>query len=103
MRYTRIALLSATAICLLPFTTPAIAELGHPSGCLSCAPMEFPGPTPDYYQDVPVSRPLLGIGGPPAATVPKPVTGRHRHSRANRCHVKNLSGTYPREYHVMCR
>jgi hypothetical protein len=104
MRYTRIALLSATAICLPRFATPAIAELGHPSGCLSCAPIEVPGPTPDYvYQGAPVSRPLLGTGGLPEATVPKPVTGRHRHSRANRCHVKDWSATYPREYHVMCR
>jgi hypothetical protein len=59
MGYTRIALLSAAATCLLPFATPAIAELGHPSGCLSCAPVEVPGPTPGYDQEgAPVTPPL---------------------------------------------
>lgn len=58
MRYTRIALLSA-ATCLLPFATPAIAELGHPSGCLSCAPVEVSGPTQSYdYERAPVTVPL---------------------------------------------
>jgi hypothetical protein len=101
MRYMCAALRSAAATCLLPFATPAIAELGHPSGCLSCAPVEVPGPTPDYnYQGAPVSEPLLAIGGPPAARALKPEIGRHRHSRANRCHVKNWNATYPREYHA---
>ena len=59
MTYTRKALLSAAATCLPPFATPAIAELGHPSGCLSCAPVEVPGPTPGYDQEgAPVTGPL---------------------------------------------
>ena len=36
MRCVCIALLSAVATCLLPFPTPAIAQLGHPSGCVGC-------------------------------------------------------------------
>jgi hypothetical protein len=89
MRHMCTALLSVAATCLLPIATPAIAELGHPSGCLSCAPVEVSGPTPDYdYQGAPVSEPLLGIGNPPAARALKPETGRHRHLRANRRHVK---------------
>jgi hypothetical protein len=59
MRYTRIALLSAAASCLLPFARPAIAELGHPSGCLSCAPIEVPGPSPEYdHEGAPATEPL---------------------------------------------
>ena len=59
MTYTRKALLSAAATCLLPFATPAIAELGHPAGCLSCAPVEAPGPTPGYdHQAAPETAPL---------------------------------------------
>jgi hypothetical protein len=98
MRHTRTLLLSVAAACLLPFATPAIAELGHPSGCLSCAPVEVPGPAPDCdQQGAPVIGPLPGMGGPPAATAPKPETGRHRHTRANRRHVKVWNATYPRE------
>jgi hypothetical protein len=59
MRYTRIALLSVAATWLLPFATPAIAELGHPSGCLSCAPIEIPGPAPESdHEGAPVTEPL---------------------------------------------
>jgi hypothetical protein len=98
MRYTRIALLSAAATCLLAFATPSIAELGHPSGCLSCEPVEVPGPPQGYEQQgAPVMGPLLGIGGPSAATAPKPETGRHRR------HVKVWNATHPRKYHVMRR
>jgi hypothetical protein len=99
-----IALVSAVVTCLLLFAMPAIAELGHPSGCLSCAPVEVPGPTPGYdQQNAPVIGPLLGIGSPPAATARKPETGLHRHSRANRCRAKVWNPTYPCEHHVMCR
>jgi hypothetical protein len=59
MRYTRKAQLSAAATCLLPFATPAIAELQHPSGCLSCAAIEVPGPTEGYdHEGAPVTVPL---------------------------------------------
>ena len=36
MKYVRIALLSAAAIYLLPFATPAYAELGTLPGCAQC-------------------------------------------------------------------
>jgi hypothetical protein len=52
MRHTRIAFLLAAATCLLRFATAAIAELWHPSGCLSCARVEVPDPTPGYNQVV---------------------------------------------------
>jgi hypothetical protein len=45
MRYVRMTLLSAAATCVLPFATPAIAELGHPSGCANCPPIEIAAPT----------------------------------------------------------
>jgi hypothetical protein len=100
MRYIGIAVLSAAATCLVPFAPSAIAELGHPSGCLSCAPVEVPGPSPDY---APATGPLPGIGAPRAATALAPETGRHRRRLANGCHVKAWDANYPREYHVMCR
>jgi hypothetical protein len=88
MRHTRIALLAA-ATCLLAFATPSIAELGHPSGCLSCEPVEVPGPGPDYdHEGAPVTGPAPGVGGAPVATAPKLETGRHRRPRATRRHVK---------------
>jgi hypothetical protein len=103
MRYARIAFLSA-ATGLLAFPTPAIAELGHPSGCLSCAPVEVPGPTPGYdHEGAPVSWPLLGVGVPPGAPARVPETGRHRHRLANGCQVKVRNATYPHEYQVVCR
>ena len=60
MRYTRVARLPMAATCVLPFATPAIAELWqHPSGCLSCARVEVPDPTPGYdHESAPVSAPL---------------------------------------------
>jgi hypothetical protein len=59
MTYRRKALLSAAATCLLPFATPAIAELQHPPGCLSCAAIEVPGPTEGYdHEAAPVTAPL---------------------------------------------
>jgi hypothetical protein len=103
MRYKRIVFLSA-ATCLLTFATPAIAELGHPSGCLSCALVEVPGPTPGYdHQGAPVIGPWLGTGAPPGATPLVPETGRRRHRLANGCPVKVRNATYPRKYHVVCR
>jgi hypothetical protein len=50
MRYTRIALLT-TITTLQPLVTPAVAELGHPSGCLTCSHVEV-------------------TAGPPGATAP---------------------------------
>ena len=101
MRYTRIALLAA-ATCLVPFATPAIAELGHPSGCASCEPVEVTGPT-QGYEGGPVIGPLLSIDVPPGATALAPDTGRRGHPLANGCHVKVWDATYPRERHIVCR
>jgi len=104
MRNTSIALLSAAATCLLPFATPAIAELGHPSGCVSCAPVEVPGPTDgNYQQGVPLIGPLLGIGVPARTTALAPERGVAGHPLAKRCHAEVWSASYPREYHVVCR
>ncbi len=104
MRYTSFALLSAAATCLLPFATPAIAELGHPSGCVSCAPVEVTGPTQRYdHEGAPVGWPLLSTGVPPGATALAPEPGHRRRPLANGCHVKVWDATYPHEYHVVCR
>ena len=97
MKYAPIALLSAAAIYLLPFATPAYAELGHPSGCAQCGPVAIAAPT----GRVPVIGPELEIGIPPGATALAPETGLAR-PLANRCHVGVWDATYPREYHVVC-
>ena len=82
MRYVRVALLSAAATWLLPFT-PAVAELGHPSGCASCGPIEITAPTQGSYQGAPA---IGNIGFPFGATALAPETGavpapRIRHVR----------------------
>ena len=77
MTYTRKALLSAAATCLLPFATPAIAELGHPSGCNSCAPVEFPGDFGLRPRRRSCDR-SVALGATPLA----PETGRGRHPLA---------------------
>jgi hypothetical protein len=97
MKYVRIALLSAAATYLLPFATPAYAELGHPSGCAQCGPVATAAPT----GRVPVIGPELEIGIPPPATALGPETGLAR-PLANRCHEEVWDATYPREYHVVC-
>jgi hypothetical protein len=104
VRYARIALLSVAATCLVPFATPAIAELGHPSGCASCEPVEVAGPTQAYdYEAGSVIGPLLSIGVPPGATALAPDTGHRRHPLANGCHMTVRDATYPRERHIVCR
>jgi hypothetical protein len=105
MRYARIALLSAAATCLLPFATPAIAEMGHPTGCAQCAPVDLAGPTQGYgYEGVPVIGPALRMGFPFGATALAPETGRAGPPRENECHVKvwNQTGSYPPRYTVVC-
>ena len=97
MKYVRLALLSAAAIYLLPFATPAYAELGHPSGCAQCGPVAIAAPT----GRVPVIGPEPEIGIPPVATALAPETGLAP-PLANRCHVEVWDATYPREYHVVC-
>jgi hypothetical protein len=104
MKSIRAALLSAAATCLAPFATPAIAELGHPSGCASCAPVEVTGPTPGYdHEGGSVIGPLLSIGVPPKATALAPDTGHRRRPLANGCHVKVSDATDPRERHIVYR
>ena len=104
MRYIRTALLSAAATCLGLLVTPAIAELGHPSGCASCEPVEVTGPTQGYdHEGGSVIGPFLSIGTPPGATALAPDTGSHRRPLANGCHVKVWDATYPRERHIVCR
>ena len=78
MRYARIALLSAVAtILLLPLTTPAVAELGHPSGCFMCSPVDVTSPTEDYYREGgPAIGPELRLGFPSGATAMAPETAR---------------------------
>jgi hypothetical protein len=82
MRSVRIALLSAVATCLLPFT-PATAEIGHPSGCASCAPIDTTTPTQDSYQGAPA---IGNMGFPFGAAALAPETDaapapRMRHVR----------------------
>jgi len=46
MRYARIALLATVATTLLPLATPAVADLGHPTGCFMCSPVEVTAAPP---------------------------------------------------------
>lgn len=98
MKYVGIALLSAATIYLLPFATPAYAELGHPSGCAQCGPVAITAPT----GRVPVIGPELEIGIPTEARALAPETGFVAPTLSKRCHVEVWSATYPREYHVVC-
>ena len=98
MKYVRMALLSAAAIHLLPFATPAYAELGHPSGCAQCGPVAVTAST----GRVPVIGPELEIGIPPGARALVPETGFVAPTLSNRCHVEVWGATNPRAYHVVC-
>ena len=82
MRSVRIALLWAVATCLLPFT-PATAEVGHPSGCATCAPIDITAPTQGSYRGAPA---IGNMGFPFGATALAPETDaapapRMRHVR----------------------
>lgn len=100
MRCVRIALLSA-ATCLLPFCTPAIAELGHPSGCVGCPPVDIAAPTESSFQrGAPAVGPALNAGLPSGATALAPTSGGERRPLAKRCHAMVWD---PRQYHVTCR
>ena len=98
MKFVRTALLSAAAIYLLPFATPAYADFEHPSGCAQCGPVAITAPT----GRVPVIGPELEIGIPPGARALAPETGFVAPTLSNRCNVEVWSATYPREYHVVC-
>jgi hypothetical protein len=102
MRYVRIALMSAAAACLLPFATPALAELGHSPGCDRCGgayyePYTYNTPY-GYYgvERVPAVGQPMSI--PPMATAlvspaPAPVSN---------CHA-TLYGARHQFYLTMCR
>ena len=79
MRYIRLTLLSAAATCVLPFATPAIAELGHPSGCANCPPIEIGAPTQGSDREGAV----IGIGFPSAATALAPEQRPRLHARGH--------------------
>ena len=89
MRNVRVTLLSAVATCLLPFT-PAMAELGHPSGCVSCAPIDVTAPTQGSYQGAPA---IGNMGFPFGAPALAPETDaapapRMRHVRRHGSRAK---------------
>ena len=88
MRYTRIALLSAAATCLLPFATPAIAELGHPSGCANCPPIEIAAPTQGSDREGAAVGSILSIGFPSAARALAPEERRGPHARGHHLQLK---------------
>jgi hypothetical protein len=105
MRYARIAVLSAAATCLLPFATPAIAELRHPTGCAQCAPIDATAPTQGYaYEGVPIIGPALGMDLPLGATALAPVTSVGGPARANECRVEvwGQTGSYPPRHTTVC-
>ena len=99
MKYVRITLLSAAATCLLPFATPATAQLSieRAPACARCG-VSY---STSSAAGAPVVVPELRIGVPLGATALAPETGLPR-PPANRCHVEVWGATYPREYHVVC-
>ena len=99
MKYVRITLLSAAATCLLPFATPATAQLSieRAPACARCGVFY----STSSAAGAPVIGPELGIGVPLGATALAPETGVAR-PLANRCHVEVWDATYPRDYHVVC-
>jgi hypothetical protein len=104
MKTTNIALLAAAATCLPPFAPPAIAELGHPSGCASCEPVEVTAPTEGYDNEgASLIRPWLRIGAPAGATALARKAGVAGHSLATGCHAEVRGAIHPREYHIVCR
>ena len=100
MRYVCTALLSV-ATCLLPFSTPAIAELGHPSGCVGCPPVEIAAPTEGSFPEgAPAIGPVRNTGFPSGATALAPTPGIEGRPLAKRCRAMVWD---PRQYHVVCR
>jgi hypothetical protein len=98
MRSIRIALLSAAA-CLLPFATPAIAGLGHPTGCANCPPIEIPSPTEGSFdQGAPAIGPALNLPFPLGATALTPAGRVTGHPLVKRRHLQVWD---PREHHTV--
>jgi hypothetical protein len=99
MRYVRVALVSAAATGLLSFASPAIAELGAPSGCARCSPANVAEPT---EQTVPANGLEKGIGAALGATalVPETVLTIPRHPSG--CHVEVWGATNPPAHHTVC-
>jgi hypothetical protein len=86
MGYVRIALLSAAA-CPLLFSGPAIAGLGHPTGCVSCPPIEITTPAEDsFHEGAPAIGPALNMSFPPGATALTPGEGVADHPLPKRRH-----------------
>ena len=94
MKYVRIALLSAAATCLLPFATPATAQLSieRAPACARCGVFY----STSSAAGAPVIGPELEIGIPPGATALAPETGFVARTPSNRCHVdvESASGRY---------
>ena len=65
MRYVRIALLSAAAACLAPFSTPAIAGLGHPTGCKLSSDRDHESDLDFFHEGAPAIGPALNMAFPP--------------------------------------
>jgi hypothetical protein len=82
-------LLSAAATCLLPFT-PAMAELGHPSGCVSCARIDITPPTQGSSQGAPAIGNIGFQFGAPALAPETDAApaARMRHKRRHRSLAK---------------
>ena len=78
MRYARIALLVTAATALLPLAAPAAAELGHPTGCLTCSPVEVTAAPPGATELTPETD---------TTTAPKI---RHVRRHARRAEVHHL-------------
>jgi hypothetical protein len=99
MSYVRIPLLSAAAACLPPFSTLAIAGLGHPTGCVSCPPIEITSPTEDsFHEGAPAIGPALNMAFPPGATALTPAGSVGGHPLAKRRHWQVRD---PREHHTV--
>jgi hypothetical protein len=82
MRYVHVALLVTVATALLPLATPAVAELRHPTGCLTCSPVEVPGAQPGATELTPETD---------TATAPKIGYVRRHARRAEVRHLGSLA------------
>jgi hypothetical protein len=85
---TLLTLLSAAATCVLTFATPAIAELGHPSGCANCPPIEIAGPTQGSDRKGAATGSMLSIGFPSGGTALATEERRRPHARGRHLQLK---------------
>ena len=70
MRRLRIALTAAAAAWLLPVATPALAELGHASGCARCGGVHYTRYGNYGFEGVPAVGQEIGIPLAATALVP---------------------------------